>query len=379
MSMSHAKCAAMLWLAALLAAGCQARSQTEEQAAELRPVELAQVGQTDITDVLFYPADLKPYIEVKVFSSVFDRILWFPGKEGDFLQRGQRIAVIRKEGLEKGLERLVAEQEALDVQLQNLHDELERSQELLRSGVITQPAFDKVKSTYDATQARKKALEASRGQLAVQAGDAEVRAPISGVLAGKLLEAGDTASPQVPLCRILDIDKLRVEIGLMEEDAVRVRAGMPVRLKLDCCPDQVFQGQVSRVWPYLDPASRTNTIEVVLENPENEKGGKLLKPGMFGTAEIVLGTRKGATVVPEAALMLDAELLKQQKTGESLRLAFVFEQGKASRRVVRAGSRSGDMVEVIKGLRPGEQVIVRGQHGLRDGQLVKVVKEAAAR
>jgi len=361
-----------LW-AVITVTGCKAYSEEGGAGQEFRPVEVEAVGQVDIVQMLKYPADLKPYLEVKVFSPVFDRILWFPYKEGDFITRGQRLALIRKEGLEKGLERMLAEEEALDVQIANLRDELERSRELLKSGVITQPAFDKLKSTYDATLARKKALEAGRGQLQLQASDAEVRSPISGVLAGKMFEAGDMATPQLPLCRLMDIQRLRMEIRLVEQDAIRVKPGMAVNLKLDCCPDRVFPAQVSRVWPYMDPASRTNTIEVVLENPRDERGGFLLKPGMFGTAEIVLGVSRGATVVPEYALVIDNEVLSQQKAGETLRIAFVVEKDRAVRRLVRVGQRNGRMMEVLEGLRPGEQVIVRGQHGLRDGQPVKVV------
>jgi membrane fusion protein (multidrug efflux system) len=369
----HQKVFFLIVLVALAGGGCQAQSQDQRDGVDLRPVEVEAVGQTDIVQVLKYPADLKPYLEVKVFSPVFDRILWFPFKEGDFVTRGQRLALIRKEGLEKGLERMLAEEEALEVQIANLRDELERSRELLKSGVITQPAFDKLKSTYDATLARKKALEAGRGQLQLQASDAEVRSPISGVLAGKMFEAGDMATLQLPLCRLMDIERLRMEIRLVEQDAVRVKPGMTVNLKLDCCPDRVFPAQVNRVWPYLDPASRTNTIEVVLENPRDEKGSFLLKPGMFGTAEIVLGVSRGATVAPEYALVLDNEVLGQQKAGEMLRLAFVVEKDRAVRRLVRIGQRNGQMMEVLEGLRPGERVIVRGQHGLRDGQPVKVV------
>jgi len=359
-----------------LAAGCQARGQEEDAAAQARrPVRVAMVSRADIVESIEVPAELKPYTEVRIYSQIPDRILFFPFRDGDFVKRGQRIALIRREGLERGLERMVAEEQALEVQLRNLKQELERSRELLRSGVITQPAFDKLKTTYQATRARRQALRAGRSQLAVQAGNAVIRSPISGVVAGATLEVGDMAVPQVPLCRVLDIARLRIALRLTESEATKVAVGQAVNLELDCCPEEKFPASVTRIYPYIDPATRTNTVEVVLENPRDDQGNFRLKPGMFGSAQVVLARRPGALVVPEPALLLDNELLKQQKTGQRLRLAFVVEDDTARRRVVVAGARKGELMEIVKGLRAGERVIVSGQHGLRDGEPVHVVGE----
>jgi RND family efflux transporter MFP subunit len=362
----------------LLLPGCKpgtagAKKETEAD----KPVRVETLGRTDMAEVLNYAADLLPYAEVTIFSPVYERILYFPWEDGDEIRnrKGQRVALIRKAGLDKGLEQIVAQMEALDIQIKNLESDVERSKELLKKGAITKAMFDKVQTSYLATIAQRKALEAGRGRLAVQAGNAVINAPISGVIAGKMVERGDMAAPQIPLCRIISIDRLKVQLKLVEADVPKVHTGQEVEIHMDCCPGRPFTGKISRIYPYLNAQTRTNTVEVTLENPKDKKRGvRELKPGMFGKAELVVGRRDQVLAAPEPALLLDNTLLKEQKEGEILRKAFVVDdQNLAKQRLVKLGARNGSYYEVLEGLAEGENIIIRGQHGLKDGQKVKIL------
>ena len=165
----------------------------------------------------------------------------------------------------------------------------------------------------------------------------------------------------------------------METDVAKVREGMQVQVHLDCCPNEVFPGKVARIFPYLDAQTRTNTVEVILDNPRDvKKGSRRLKPGMFGRAEITVEKREGVLAAPEPALLLDSQILAQQKANEILRKAFVVENGKlARRRLVKLGARKGSLYEVLEGLAEGEKIVVRGQHGLKEGQKVEIVTDEA--
>jgi RND family efflux transporter MFP subunit len=182
----------------------------------------------------------------------------------------------------------------------------------------------------------------------------------------------------VPLCRIIDVDKLKVQLRLVEADVPKVKVGQEVVLHLDAYPKQTFTGEVAVVLPYLEQHTRTNTVEVTVDNPKQEKTGeRLLKPGMFGRAELVVERRKNVLVAPEHALLLDNQILDQQKPGEVLRKAFVVEDGGVARkRIVKLGARKGARWQVLSGLKEGERLIVRGQHGLKDGQRVEIVEAA---
>ncbi len=351
----------------------------KEKAEQKKTVRVTRIGRMDIEHVLRYVADLKPYSEVKIFSPVPDRILHFPWDDGDEIRRGQRVALIRKEGLDKGLEQIVAQMESLDVQIKNAESELERSRGLLAAGVITKQVFDQIQTSYLSAIAQRKALEAGKGQMAVTASNAVITAPIAGVVANKMLEKGDMAVPGLPLCRILSIDKLKVMLDLVESDVPKVHLGQKVYIKLDAYPGKNFEGELTRIMPYMNAATRTNTVEVVLENPKNEKGQRLLKPGMYGLAELVVDRRENVLSAPEPALLLDNQLLVKQSADRILRKAFVVgEGGKVEKRVVRIGSRKGSMIEVLDGLAEKESIVVRGQHGLKDGEVVEIVGEVPA-
>lgn len=369
------------WLPCLVAttalAACTPPAPAAEAEGNATTVRIQTVGRADIDEVLTYVADLQPYAEVRLYSPLADRILSFPWEDGDEIRRGQRVALIRKEGLDKGVEQMAAQVDGLDAQLRHLEGELARSKDLLAAGVITRQTFDQVQASYESTKAQRRALEASRAQLEVSAGNAVITAPISGVIAEKALQVGDMASPQVPLCRILTIDRLEAVLRLVEADVPRVTLGQPVRLHLDAFPDRTFDGAVTAILPYLDPATRTNGVKVTLDNPIDPATGKrLLKPGMFGRAEILLGRKEQVVVAPEHALLLDNQILSAQKSAERLRKAFVVDaDGIAHRRVVRLGARSGSQVEILDGLSSGERLVVRGHHGLKDGATVKIVGE----
>ncbi len=358
--------------------GCAGRAASKKEKAEdrLKTVMVEPVGRRDIVEELDYPADILPEVEVRIFSPVPDRIVSFPWNDGDRIQRGQRVALIRKEGLDMGLENVAAQIDALDIQIKNLESELERSEKLKAAGAISDQAFDQIKTSLRSSRAQRRALAASQGQLKVSAGNAVITAPISGVIADKMLQPGDMASPAVPLCRIIVIDRVKVELKLVESDVPKVKVEQKALVALDAFPERTFEGQVTRILPYLNAATRTNTVEIVLANPKDEPGEHfLLKPGMFGRVRIVVEKREQVITAPERALLLDNRILEQQKPGQVLRKAFVVDDKSTAReRVARLGARKGSTYEVLQGLEVGDRIVVRGQHGLRDGQQVEIVE-----
>ena len=338
------------------------------------PVEVAALFTADLTRTVSYAADLQASAEVQLFTTVSDRVLAFPFEEGDFVQQGERVALIRRATLDKGIEQLAAQIEGLDVQLASQAQELDRSAGLLEGGVITQQIFDQAQSGYAASQAQRRALQASLDQLALNAGEAAVIAPVSGVLAHRSVDPGDRTNPSQALGSILVMDPLEVALDLSEADARQVAVGDTVGITVDAWPGRSFQATVTRVYPYLDPVVRTKTVKLRLDNPQDDTGRYLLEPGMFGRASLVVDQRDGAVVAPQQALVLDSLLLAEAAPGQDLRRAYVVDgDGVARERRVELGLRDGERYEVRAGLEPGEQLVVRGQHRLRDGELVRVV------
>lgn len=367
----------MLGVLAVTAAGCNPDAAATQDSLG-KPVRVEKVARGDIADVLVYPATLRAHNEVRIFSTIPDLILEFPWNDGDEIQRGERVALIKRGAMDQGLANMSAQVEGLDAQIANTESELERTRGLLAAGAVAQAAYDRLDTQLKSLQAQRKAMLAARGQLAVQAGNAYITAPISGVIAGKALERGDMAVPQVPLCRILGIDRLKVDIRLVESDVRRVKLDQEVKLHLDAYPARTFDGKVTSILPYMDPATRTNTVEVTLDNPKDDSGVRLLKPGMFGRAEFIVALHDKVLLAPEPSLLLDNDILAKQKPGELLRKAFVVDdQNIARERLVRCGARKGSTYEVLDGLKEGDRLITRGQHGLQDGQRVEVMEASS--
>ncbi len=339
------------------------------------PVHAEAVERADLTRELVYVADLRASASVAVYATVTDRIEEFPFEDGDEVRAGQRLAVVRSDGLDRGLAQVAAQLEGLEAQVTQAEAEVRRAEELRERGVITEQGYEQAVTSHRAAVASRDAARASFDQLSITVADAEVTAPIEGVIADRRLARGDMASPQVPLCTVLDTDPIRVDLRLTEEDVAQVRVGHPVALSLDALPGQEFTGEVVRVLPYLDAATRTNSVQVHVPNPADpDTGERALKPGMFGRATLAVDRRDQVVVAPADALMLDSRLLAAQEPGQELRRAYVVDgQGDAEARVVELGLRDGDRIEVLAGLDEGDALVTRGQHQLADGEAVQVV------
>ena len=188
---------------------------------------------------------------------------------------------------------------------------------------------------------------------------AQVSSPIYGVVGKVFLDKGENILAQsTAVAMVVDMREAVVKIDIPEQDIPYVSKGCPATLKLDSYPEEVFEGEVSKVSEVLDAATHTLNIEITIANPDNK-----LKSGMFSRIDILAGKRQGVLALPQDALSKE----------DSSYYAFVVEGDKARKVKVKVGI-SNDKVEIVKGLEENQKVIVFGQQGLRDGALVKVIE-----
>jgi RND family efflux transporter MFP subunit len=365
--------ASTLLLLALSLSGCGGPAAAAS-ADQPTPVHVVPVTRADLTRELVYVADLQADAAVKVYSPVTDRIEQLAVTDGDEVRAGDVLAVVRADSLDMGLSQIAAQLDGLQAQAAQAEAELARSQDLYGRGVITEQARDQAATAAQSARSQLRATQASFDQLAITAGDATVTAPIDGVIANAALKRGDMASPQAPLCTVMDLDPIRLQLHLAEADLPHVRVGQTATLRVDAVPDRAFTGTVVTILPYLDPATRTNTVEVEVANPRDAAGLRPLKPGMFGRATVEVERRDQALAAPEHALVMDSALLAAQQPGQQLRRAFVIDdQDIARQRVVELGLADDGRVEILDGLAEGDRLVTRGQHQLLDGEAVEVV------
>ena len=182
---------------------------------------------------------------------------------------------------------------------------------------------------------------------------------MSGVVTARNYDPGDMAG-QFPILTIESINPVKVKVNVSESYYSQVVKGMAVEVLVDALAGELFQGNVSLIYPTLDPVSHTFPVEISVKNSDQR-----LRPGMFARVRMNFGTN-------ERPLLSDRAVLKQ--VGSNDRYVFVERDGKAIYTLVQLGIRIDDKYEIIEGLNDGDRVIVHGNTNLIDGVEVEVVE-----
>ncbi len=156
----------------------------------------------------------------------------------------------------------------------------------------------------------------------------------------------------------MQINPLKIIANIQEQYYPAVKLGMPVEIRTDIFPGEVFAGKVSLIYPALDASTRTFTVEVTVPN-----GNEKLRPGMFARSTFNMGDKEGI-MVPDVAVL--------KQVGSSERYLYVVKDGKAERRSVKVGRQIGSDVDILSGVADGEQIAVTALSRLADGVEVEV-------
>jgi len=285
-----------------------------------------------------------------------------------------RIDVAETEALVKRAEAAVEAAKAGEAQAQVAISRAEREQarslKLKESGLATQQSIDDARTEAEAAKAR---LDSAKAQIRVAEEDLRqararlakgtVTSPLDGVVAMRALNVGDLASDAAtgkPIFRIVDNRLLNLTVTVPSVDSAKVKVGQFLEFSVDSLPGKTFSGKVMFVNPELSPEDRSlKVIAEVRNQPEQLKGG------LFAKGRIVTGERKNLVLIPRSAIVgLDLSLAKG--------VVSTVSAGVAQRREVVTGAVSGEMVEIVSGLKAGEQYVIRGGFNLKDGDRVVV-------
>jgi multidrug efflux pump subunit AcrA (membrane-fusion protein) len=219
---------------------------------------------------------------------------------------------------------------------------------------------DALKSAGGQLTSAKGKMLASEAQLAYS----EIRSPIDGVITDRPLYPGEMASTSAPLLTVMDVTQVIAKAHIPQSDAVLLRKGDKASLALPGL-DQSIPGAVTLVSPALDPGSTTVEIWVQATNPNQQ-----LRPGMTAQLSITAQTVHGALVVPPSALL--------NANGVAAQVMVINAQSEAQSRDVRMGIQTPEEVQIVSGLKAGEQVVSQGAYGLPDKTRVKIEKPDTA-
>ena len=329
--------------ALIMTAGCGNNSgkQTEQAAAvveELPSVAVQKVHVQDVPQISTYTSTIQPYVKNNIVPQTAGRITKVNVEIGDRVQKGQILAEIDKAQLQQA-----------QLQLHNAEVELERLKTLYEAGGLSKSDLDAIELQYNV----------AKTQVDNLLENTILRSPIDGVVTARNYDAGDMYAMSSPIFTVEQIKPVKMLVGISESDYSKVKKGSKVTVKAEAFPDLTFDGRIERIYPTIDPSTRTFTAEVVVPNNHST-----LRPGMFVRASINFGTNSNV-VIPDVAVV------KQQGSGE--RFVYVLnEDGTVSYQKVELGRRMGAEYEVLSGVNDGATVVTGGQIRLKDGVKVSV-------
>ncbi|MFZ5515313.1 MAG: efflux RND transporter periplasmic adaptor subunit [Candidatus Zhuqueibacterota bacterium] len=362
----------LIGLVAMLSMGCS-KSGTSAKDAEVKiPVQTAEVISSTVTKELTYTGDIMAEQEVKLFSKIPDRITRFFKDEGDYVAKGDTIALIQATTIEQAVNQAKAGLASARAQLANLEAEYHRAQRLQKENAISQQQFEAIRTQYEATQALVEQTEAALAQAESQLSDAAITSPISGIIGVRNYDQGDMAAGQFPLATVVKMNRVKVEVDVPEQDLGELKVGQCASLLVRSFPDDKFTGVIDKIRPVLDPMTRMGKIEIMVDNSNLQ-----LKPGMFAEVSICVKTFKNVLVVPKHAIIEKTEMKRVQ--GEDVAViysqVFIEKEGIALLRSVDISYSNGTFAVVTNGVQLGDKIIVVGQQSVKDGSLVNVLVE----
>lgn len=347
-------------------------------------VAVATIETGSITDIRELTGTLEPQNAFSVAANISARIERIHVDIGDTVERGSVLvelddAEARQAVAEAEAALLVAraelEQARSDAEL--ARRELERTRTLAGRDLASQSDLDTARAQASAEGSRVAVAEARVSEREAALGGARVRLSYTEVRAGwpegdgeyvvgeRMVSRGDTVSANEAMLSLLAIDPLKAVIFAPERDYAALSRGQPTTVVADALPEREFAGEIARLAPRFDEASRQARVEVLVPNP-----GRELKPGMFVTVRIEVGRADNATLVPIAALTrLSGEQgvyqVAEDPEGEGHLARFV---------PVDVGIEGDDYAEIRRPELSG-QVITLGQQLLEDGGRIRVADE----
>jgi RND family efflux transporter MFP subunit len=372
----------VLSLAALLTTGCSAGKDDKTGKTE-RPavaVETMSLSPSELTEGVDVTGSLAPKFETEVKSQIPGIIRevyvteWVGVKKNAPLARidvGETEAMAKR--AEAAIESAKADLMQAEAAARRAVREKERTQKLVEFGLATGQSLQDAQTDEEAANARQASaaarIAATRGelsQLQARLSKGLMRSPMDGTVSLRDVNVGDFAGDVAaakPLFKIVDNRIMKITVTVPSVEMAGIKTGDVLTFSVDTFPDETFSGKVKHINPSVDEADRSVKVTAEVLNALGQ-----LKGGLFATGRIVTGVRKNVLQAPRSALVGFNVAAKKAAL-------FVIKEGRAHYREVVTGAIAGDRVEIISGVAPSEEIVVRGAFNLKDAD--KVIATAA--
>lgn len=339
-------------LAALSMVGAASAAESVAEGGALATVELrSAAGQSNETSL---DGVVEAVRQTRLSTQVAGAIVALQVKAGDRVKAGQELLRIDASAAQQGVAASASQVEAAQAQLKVAASELARQKQLHQKQYISQAALERSQAQWEAAQAQVNALQAQTRVAQAQSGFFLLKAPYAGVVSEVAVTLGDMALPGRPLLTLHDPSALRVTAAVPQALLGGLSSRLDqVRYEINgtAGPAARLQPASVELLPTIDAASHTAQIRLAL--PPAGANNAAVMPGLFARVWLPAGASASAKAGPQRLFLPASAILRRAElTG-----AYVIDaQGKPRLRQVRLGRTSGDEVEILTGLRPGDKV-----------------------
>jgi membrane fusion protein (multidrug efflux system) len=285
--------------------------------------------------------------EVYVSNEVEGKVQNIEFDSGAMAKKGQLLARLDDSVDQADLKGLIAAEHLAEVRFQ-------RAARLLKQHSVSQSDYDEAQANLESARAN---VESKKQVIEQKA----LRAPFSGLLGIRQVDLGQYLAKGSQIVSLQSLDPIYVDFSLPERYLSALSTGQVVQLSVQAYPGVTFSGSVSAIEPRIDAGTRNVKVRASLSNPDGR-----LRPGMFADVQVVQPARKDILTLPRTAISYnpygDMVFVIEHKDGKQI---------VQSRQVETGDSRDG-RVEVVTGLKVGDEVVRAGQIKLRNGEQVVI-------
>lgn len=316
-------------------------------ALELAAVDVVHVRLQPLSGNLPVSGALQPVVQTTVQSRVAAEVNEVHVREGMRVEKGQSLARLGTQDLTARLRQAEASLAAAKVEATLSRALVDRNRQLYEKKYFSEIDFQKSVGEAEAREENVRAQQALVDIARKAEGDANVRSPLTGIVARRYVEPGSSVAVDGRLFDLVDLSKMELAVPVPASEIAQVKVGQGVSFTVSGFGDRHFTGKVARINPVADAGTRAITVYVHVEN-----AGMDLKGGMYARGDIAVGA-------PGEGLMVPLTALHGGKDGEPF-WVLVLRNGKLEKQVLDTGSRDdrNDRLVVKEGLSDGDVVVV---------------------
>ena len=340
---------------ALVAAGCGDGADTAAAGGKDVRCETMQTQLTTVPQMVTATGSLEAATTILVSTRMMGWVRAVHVEAGQTVAAGDPLVTIDDTDLmakRAQAEAGIVEAEAV---LTNAERMVGRFERLYEEKSVSKAQLEEVTTGRDRAAAGLTMAEAGLREVDVHLSYVKIVAPVDGLVARRMIDAGDMANPGMPMVILEQSAQVKVVAHVGEKDISLLTAGTPLTVDVSSVPGAVFETTIARVVPAANPGSRTYDVEAYLDNADGR-----LRSGMFARVSVSVGSRE-AVLVPASSLTQRGQL-----TGVWL----VDAEGRARLRWVRPGKTWGDQMEILSGLEGSETVVTSAAVPLVEGDRV---------